>query len=381
MLPTADGMYRCRKCLPKVVEFDKKPSLQRHIRRVHPHLDQCKFCEFKCPSAKLQKHLHECHPSQMKEVTQERDDRKTEQRNAPRGQERFTIPKVTEEYAPRPTGPTYTPTPKRVLANLYKDYSPRKHTDRNRPYIRQYGSSRVVAPRTKTTPRKKQEEVILEEMKLPEMLDELPEPMEITLLEPVRTPQLSDSSSSDSDEARFSSEEEKPREPCIRSVVVMPEPTTQPPAPDSPVPPKVIPRQTVKIAANDAISTWGISKSKQTSTSATQTESWHRPKEITLSHTAGEDFSKDPRLFFAGAPSSLLDDFQALKLRELRSKARQETHHFSHRKEENPAGVSSIHRHEWAVLPNGIVYNLRTTWVPPMPVLQERGTQSDPGFF
>ena len=81
-----------------------------------------------------------------------------------------------------------------------------------------------------------------------------------------------------------------------------------------------------------------------------------------LSDCRDTDYSRllfDPRFFFVGAPSSVMKDVPANLLRSIRSTACQS---LSRSVRHLPVGVRGIQRQEKAILPDGTVYEISTTW-------------------
>ena len=69
----------------------------------------------------------------------------------------------------------------------------------------------------------------------------------------------------------------------------------------------------------------------------------------------------DPALFFLGAPSHYLADFQARQLAHIRERARHGHSYLGVR--HTPLGVHSIRREERAILPDGTIYECQSTWI------------------
>ena len=103
------------------------------------------------------------------------------------------------------------------------------------------------------------------------------------------------------------------------------------------------------------------------------------PKLIPLESKNASTFA-DPRQFFAGAPSMIKSQFPASPMRRIRKEALEqsisaggiEVHTF-------PDCLSSIKKVERAVLPDGTVYELSTTWTrdPEFKVRHTKDTQTD----
>ena len=69
----------------------------------------------------------------------------------------------------------------------------------------------------------------------------------------------------------------------------------------------------------------------------------------------------EPALFFLGAPSHYLADFQARQLAHIRERARHG--HSCLGVRHTPLGVHSIRREERAILPDGTIYECHSTWI------------------
>ena len=69
----------------------------------------------------------------------------------------------------------------------------------------------------------------------------------------------------------------------------------------------------------------------------------------------------DPALFFLGAPSHYLADFQARQLADIRERARHGHSYLGVR--HTPVGVHSIRCKEKAILPDGTIYECQSTWI------------------
>ena len=69
----------------------------------------------------------------------------------------------------------------------------------------------------------------------------------------------------------------------------------------------------------------------------------------------------DPALFFLGAPSHYLADFQARQLAHIRERASHGHSYLGVR--HTPVGVHSIRREERAILPDGTIYECQSTWI------------------
>ena len=74
-----------------------------------------------------------------------------------------------------------------------------------------------------------------------------------------------------------------------------------------------------------------------------------------------QSLQNDPALFFLGAPSHYLADFQVRQLAHIRERARHGHSYLGVR--HTPVGVHSIRHEERAILPDGTIYECQSTWI------------------
>lgn len=91
------------------------------------------------------------------------------------------------------------------------------------------------------------------------------------------------------------------------------------------------------------------------------TNQWKKPTEIKVDLSDNNDVSLDPRLFFAGAPSSYMKHPLAKTLQEQINLCRK-TRASRYQRRLIPIGTSRIMKEERCYLPDGTVLELRDTW-------------------
>ncbi|XP_063442388.1 uncharacterized protein LOC134722696 [Mytilus trossulus] len=91
------------------------------------------------------------------------------------------------------------------------------------------------------------------------------------------------------------------------------------------------------------------------------TNQWKKPTEIKVDPSDNNDASLDPRLFFAGAPSSYMKHPLAKTLQEQINLCRK-TRASRYQRRLIPIGTSRIMKEERCYLPDGTVLELRDTW-------------------